>query len=112
MKTASGPKARRCLKLKQQRTACSTTQSCRRLFGRRSRKVSSMKIVFSLLALLLLCQIAFSCSPEEKQATTSQGSSIFAICPNLDTQVREYGNAYVRKDFARLLELTNPKYVE
>ena len=71
-----------------------------------------MKMAFSFLALLLLCQVAFSCSPEEKQATTSGGSSIFAICPNLETQVRDYGNAYVRKDFARLLELTNPKYVE
>ena len=71
-----------------------------------------MKIVFSFLALLLLCQIAFSCSPEEKQATISQGSSIFAICPNLETQAREYGDSFVKKDFPRLLELTNPKYIE
>src|SRR5947207_6005890 len=71
-----------------------------------------MKSVFSFLALLLLFQVAFCCSPEEKQATTSQGSSIFAICPNLETQVREYGDSFVKKDFARLLELTNPKYIE
>ena len=71
-----------------------------------------MKTVFSCLALLLLCQAAFSCSPEQEQATTSEGSSIFAICPNLEIQVREYGDSFVGKDFARLLELTNPKYVE
>jgi len=71
-----------------------------------------MKTIFSFLALLLLCQVAFSCSPEEKQATTSEGSSIFTICPNLETQAREYGESFVKKDFARLLELTTPKYVE
>jgi hypothetical protein len=71
-----------------------------------------MKPVFSFLVLLLLSQVAFSCSPEEQQATTSQGSSIFAICPNLETQAREYGHSFVKKDFARLLELTNPKYIE
>jgi hypothetical protein len=71
-----------------------------------------MRTVFSFLALLLMCQVVFSCSPEETQGTVSKGLSIFAICPNLETQAGEYGDSFVRKDFGRLVELTNPKYVE
>src|SRR5712664_3964989 len=112
MRILNGPKARRCLNLKARLMESLTIRSSRRRFDRRFWRVNGMKMVFSFSALLLLCQAGFSCSPEQKRSTTSEGSSIFAICPKLETQVREYGDSFVRKDFARLLELTNPKYVE
>jgi hypothetical protein len=37
-------------------------------------------------------------------------TSIFATYPNLKTQVTDYCEAYVRKDFERHVELTWPKY--
>jgi len=43
---------------------------------------------------------------------TPTAASIFASYPNLKEQAKEYGEAFVRKDLDRLVELTYPKYVE
>lgn len=71
-----------------------------------------MKILYSVMALVFLGS-GFVCGQNQSSLAPSiQSSSIFANYPNLEAQAREYGDAFVRKDNQRLVELTCPKYIE
>jgi hypothetical protein len=68
-----------------------------------------VKIALSILVSVVLCS---GLAHGQKQLTaTGDRTSIFETYPNLKTQVTEHGDAFVRKDFERLVELTWPKYV-
>jgi len=68
-----------------------------------------VKIALSILVSVVLCS---GLAHSQKQLTaTVDRTSIFETYPNLKIQVTEYGDAYVRKDFERLVELTWSKYV-
>ena len=55
----------------------------------------------------------FVCGQNQSPLTpATQASSLFATYPNLEAQAKEYGDAFVRKDNKRLVELTYPKYIE
>ncbi len=73
-----------------------------------------MRIVHSIIALVLLSSFVLvrgqQDSPQASQATPAP--SVFTIYPGLVVEVKEYCDAYLRKDNARLIELTYPKMIE
>lgn len=66
------------------------------------------------IALLIFVSLALGSGFVDAQTqltATGNRTSIFESYPNLKTQVTDYCEAFVRKDFERLVELTWPKYV-
>jgi hypothetical protein len=71
------------------------------------------KINVALLIFAALVFFAGSVRGQQPVLTaTSERSSIFATYPALKHQASEYGEAFVGKDFERLVDLTWPAYVE
>jgi hypothetical protein len=71
-----------------------------------------MRVVYSVIALVFLGS-GFVCGQNQStRMPATQSSSIFSTYPNLEAQASEYGDAFVRKDYQRLVELTYPKYIE
>lgn len=72
-----------------------------------------MKIWYSVMALMLVSSSGFVCAQNQNaRMQTTRGSSIFASYPNLEAQAKDFGEAFIRKDFERLVDLTYPKYIE
>jgi hypothetical protein len=67
-----------------------------------------MKVAFLILSSLFLFEPG---SVSAQLLTTGEPASIFATYPHLEAQAKEYVGSFVRKDFARFLELTWPAYV-
>jgi hypothetical protein len=76
-----------------------------------------MKVRYSVVALIFLSPVGLVCGQQREPqapppATQVSAASIFANYPNLQAQAKEFGDAFVRKDFERLTELTYPKSIE
>jgi hypothetical protein len=77
-----------------------------------------MKVMYSVVAVIFLSPVGLVCGQEQKPqappapATQVSVASMFASYPNLEAQAKEFGDAYVRKDNQRLMELTYPKMFE
>ncbi|HYW69607.1 MAG TPA: hypothetical protein VE961_01145 [Pyrinomonadaceae bacterium] len=64
-----------------------------------------------VFVMLLLASHFGGAAAQAPQSDLRARTNIFAIYPALETQAKEYGDADVRRDFERLLEMTWPKYV-
>src|SRR4051812_22402854 len=73
-----------------------------------------MKIVYSIAALVLLITAGARSQELNSRAPAelSKSPSVFTSYPNLETQAKEFGDAYVRNDNDRFLELSYPKWIE
>jgi hypothetical protein len=71
-----------------------------------------MKIVYSVIVLVLLGPAGSVCAQNQLLAHQLLTPSIFKSYPNLEAQAREFCEAYVRKDYQRMIELTHPKMLE
>lgn len=67
-----------------------------------------MKIGLFIFVSLVLCRGLVVA--QTQLAATDKRTPIFETYPNLKTQVTDYCEAFVRKDFERHVELTWPKY--
>jgi hypothetical protein len=72
-----------------------------------------MRTLYIVIVLVFLGSTGFVESQTQSSTTTvNPASSIVASYPNLEAQAKEYGNAFVRDNMERLVELTYPRYVE
>ena len=71
-----------------------------------------MKIVYSVIVLVLLGLAGSVCAQNREPAPQLLTSSMFKSYPNLEAQAREFCEAYIRKDYQRMTELTHPKMLE
>jgi hypothetical protein len=74
-----------------------------------------MMVIHSVVALIFLSPVGLVCGQQpEPQTPAAQVSAapMFASYPNLEAQAKAFGDAFVRKDNERLMELTYPKLIE
>jgi hypothetical protein len=73
-----------------------------------------MKIVYSILAIVLLSTAGARSQELNSRAPAelSKSPSAFTSYPNLETQAKEFADAYVRNDNDKFLELSYPKWIE
>jgi hypothetical protein len=71
-----------------------------------------MKIVYSVIVLVLLGPAGAVRAQNQEPAPQLLTPSIFKSYPNLEAQAREFCEAYIRKDYQTMLELTHPKMLE
>ena len=64
-----------------------------------------MKALRLVIVLIFLGSTGFVCAQ-------NQTTAIVTAYPNLEAQAKEYGDAFVRDDVERLVELSSPKYIE
>jgi hypothetical protein len=76
-----------------------------------------MRIVHSMIALVLLSPFISLGAQQPPQTRSSPRTavtvgSMFSSYPKLEAQAKEISDAFVRKDFQRLMELTYPKLIQ
>lgn len=77
-----------------------------------------MKTIYSVVALIFLSPVGLVCGQQREPqappagATQVSVASKFASYPNLEAQAKAFGDAFVRQDNERLVELTHPKLIE
>ncbi len=71
-----------------------------------------IKIVYSVILLVFLSPAGSVCAQNQEPAPQLLTPSIFKNYPSLEAQAREFCEAYVRKDYQRMIELTHPKMLE